>query len=57
MTSDMTNEEQPIEMWGQEDKGVRMAGYLDKRGKMVSCCTARKEVSLSICSEKNGDVE
>jgi hypothetical protein len=57
MTSDMTSEEQPIKMTGQEDNAVRMAGYLDKRGKMVSCFTARKQVSLSICSEMNGDVE
>jgi hypothetical protein len=39
MTSDMTSEEQPVKMTGQEDNAVRMAGYLDKRGKMVSCTT------------------
>jgi hypothetical protein len=32
----MTSKEGPIKMAVQEDSSVRMAGYLDKRGKMVS---------------------
>jgi hypothetical protein len=48
MTSDMTSEEQPVKMAGQEDNAVRMAGYLDKRGKMVSCITCNFLVNRSV---------
>jgi len=42
MTSDMTSEEQPVKMTGQEDNAVRMAGYLDKRGKMKLVTTWKR---------------
>jgi hypothetical protein len=48
MTSDMTSEEQPVKMTGQEDNAVRMAGYLDKRGKMVSCFACNFLVNRSV---------
>jgi hypothetical protein len=32
----MTSKEGPVKMAVHEDNAVRMAGYLDKRGKMVS---------------------
>jgi hypothetical protein len=48
MTSDMTSEEQPVKMTAQEDNAVRMAGYLDKKGKMVSCSTCNFLVSRSV---------
>jgi hypothetical protein len=48
MTSDMTSEEQPVIMTGQEDNALRMAGYLDKRGKMVSCFTQNLLIKRSV---------
>jgi hypothetical protein len=47
VTSSMTSGEEHVKMAVQEDNAVRMAGYLDKRGKMVSCNTRNFPVKRS----------